>query len=71
MVTITHTVETEVFKNYIMKIEKIKTKQIIEYGSGGGSILMGQKIIIETYDKQLFSITEVEKIKEFFKTLRA
>lgn len=53
-----------------MKIEKIKTKQIIEYGSGGGSMLIGQKVIIETYDKQLFSITEVEKIKEFFKTLR-
>lgn len=54
-----------------MKIEKIKTKPWLEHGSGGGSIAIGEKIIIYTEELQKLSIEEEEKIKEFLKTLRA
>jgi hypothetical protein len=52
-----------------MKIKKIKTKPLIEYGSGGGSMAIGRKIIIHTDEMQDLSIEQISKIEEFFKTL--
>lgn len=52
-----------------MNIKKIKTKPIIEYGSGGGSMVIGRKIIINTDEVQHLSIEQISKIEEFFKTL--
>lgn len=54
-----------------MNIEKIKTKNWMEHGSGGGSRAIGKKIVIYTEELQEVSIEEEEKIKEFFKSLRA
>lgn len=53
-----------------MKIEKIKTKPWLEYGSGGSSMAIGKKIIIYTEEQQELSILELQKIEEFLKTLR-
>ena len=54
-----------------MNIEKIKIKFWREQGSGGGSRAIGKKIVIYTEERQEVSIEEEEKIKEFFKSLRA
>lgn len=53
-----------------MKIEKIKIKDWIE-NHRHGSVAIGQKIIISTYDKQPLSLLELESIKEFIKKLRS
>lgn len=53
-----------------MNIEDIKTKNIMELGSGGGYACVGKKIIIYTHEKQDFSIEEISKINEFFKNLK-
>jgi len=52
-----------------MNIEKIKMKYWMEH-SGTGSMAIGRKIIIHTFEKDELTIEEEEKIKEFFKTLR-
>ena len=54
-----------------MNIEKIKIKNWMEQGSGGGSRAIGKKIVIYTEELQEVSIEEEEKIKEFFRTLRS
>lgn len=53
-----------------MKVEKIKTKFWLEYGSGGGSRCIGKKIIIYTEELQELTIEEESKLKEFLKTFR-
>lgn len=54
-----------------MNIEKIKTKNWMEYGSGGGSRAIGKKIVIYTEELQELTLQEEIKIKNFFKTLRS
>lgn len=53
-----------------MVVEQIKVKAVYEHHSTF-DIVIGTKIIIYTPDKQVLSIEEEEKIKEFFKNLRA
>jgi len=53
-----------------MNVESIRTKPIMEHGSGGGSIAVGRTIVIRTDETQDLSIEEIGKIEEFFKTLR-
>jgi len=53
-----------------MNVEKVKTKPIMEYGSGGGAMEVGKKIIIYLQETQDLTINEVAKIEEFFKSLR-
>lgn len=53
-----------------MNVKKIKTKPLMEAGSGGGAMAVGRKIIIEVEETQDLSINEVSKIEEFIKSLR-
>jgi len=53
-----------------MNVESIKTKPIMERGSGGGSMAVGTKIIIRTDEVADLSIIEIQKLESFLKTLR-
>ena len=54
-----------------MQVAKVKTKPWLENGSGGGLMCVGTKIVVYAYERGELSIEEVEKIKEFFKTMRS
>ena len=53
-----------------MRVIKIKTKPIMESGSGGGAMAIGRKIIIELEENQDLTINEVAQIEGFIKSLR-
>lgn len=53
-----------------MNVESIKTKPIMEHGSGGGSMAVGRKIVIRTDQIQDFTILEIQKLEEFLKTMK-